>query len=55
MTDEVQIYAEGIFYCSPCGTAKDWTVSKNATFSDDKPMTCLCENDPARQHWLLEA
>ena len=75
MKNDVQIYAEGLFYLSacapdnmtsrqvqahvrrlaPCGTAKGWTVSKNATFADDKPMPCTCDDDPARQHWLLEA
>ena len=55
MTDEIQIYAEGPFYCSPCGAAKDWTVSNNAIFSDGRPMPCACNDDPARQHWPLEA
>jgi hypothetical protein len=40
---------------SLCGTAKGWTVSEDATFHGGQPMPCVCESDPTRKHWLLEA
>lgn len=40
----------------PCGSAKGWTKSADATFAGGEPNPCPCNVfNEERQHWLLDA
>jgi hypothetical protein len=39
----------------PCGTDPGWTVSADINFASGQPNPCVCEEDPSRRHWLLDA
>jgi hypothetical protein len=39
---------------NPTGTRHKWAISKDKTFRTGQPNPCQCDNDPARQHYLME-
>ena len=40
---------------NPCGTEKGWTISEDTHFKGGQTMPCVCNDDPGRRHWLLDA
>lgn len=38
----------------PTGLRHGWSVSKDATFRTGEPNPCVCHDDAARLHYLLE-
>ena len=39
---------------SPSGVNSPWTISKDENFLDGTTIPHQCEDDPSRQHWLLD-
>lgn len=39
---------------NPAGTSNGWAISDDKNFASGHPMPCQCEDNPTRQHWLLE-
>ncbi len=37
----------------PTGISSAWRLSEDATFKKGEPMPCVCEEDPARLHYLF--
>ncbi len=38
---------------APTGIESRWAISEDGHFANGEPMPAPCNNDPERQHWLL--